>query len=332
VAVLLATIGAVSPSAILVSDVSAQTYPGYAFSHYVTSTSTTAAYNEGCALADDPTLVHDAVVILDFGPAARQTGTSTTYGALIWDANRTYRTTTQIRDIARQFGRGYYLCANSPFTSQLRVAIGVSSDSVIFDGPHGTAWGNMVDDVQSWYVTNHYSSQVSASGAADIELGFNATYTMAKAWGDAFSTASSGFYYNFGDAAGCSLTSSSNGACNNGWNQQKIWTVSWGVAAAGAIPEIYSTTVRTTPNTGKNTNANALEWQMISLYGVLHQGGRQLIYAGSLTQNKACAQVGCASGTNASPANGWTYFYNALNDDTRTDQSLFWASDIMWGY
>jgi hypothetical protein len=42
--------------------------------------------------------------------------------------------------------------------------------------------------------------------------------------------------------------------------------------------------------------------------------------------------VGCASGTNASPANGWTYFYNALNDDTRTDQSLFWASDIMWGY
>jgi hypothetical protein len=79
---------------------------------------------------------------------------------LIWDANRTYRTTTQIRDIARQFGRGYYLCANSPFTSQLRVAIGVSSDSVIFDGPHGTAWGNMVDDVQSWYVTNHYSSQV----------------------------------------------------------------------------------------------------------------------------------------------------------------------------
>lgn len=148
VAVLLATIGAVSPSAILVSDVSAQTYPGYAFSHYVTSTSTTAAYNEGCALADDPTLVHDAVVILDFGPAARQTGTSTTYGALIWDANRTYRTTTQIRDIARQFGRGYYLCANSPFTSQLRVAIGVSSDSVIFDGPHGTAWGNMVDDVR----------------------------------------------------------------------------------------------------------------------------------------------------------------------------------------
>jgi hypothetical protein len=74
---------------------------------------------------------------------ARQTGTTTTYGALIWDANRTYRTTAQIRDIARQFGRGYYLCANAPFTSQLRVAIGISSDSTIFAGPTarpGATW------------------------------------------------------------------------------------------------------------------------------------------------------------------------------------------------
>ena len=331
-ALALALICALAPAQI-VSTVEAATYPGYTTSHYVTSTSTTAAYNEGCALADDPTLPATSVVILDFGPAVKDvTNGVTTYGTWIWDANRTYRTTTQIRDIARQFGRGFWLCSNSPFTDKLRVAIGVSSDSIIFDTAHGTAWGNMVDSVQSWYVTNGYSTQVSAAGAADIELGFNATYTMAKHWGDAFSAASDYFYYNFGDAAGCSTTSSDNSTtnCNGSWTQLQLWTLSWGVAAAGSIPEVYSTTAKTTPHTHLATNNNALAWEMISLYGSRFQGGRPIGFAGSLTQHQADTTD---PGTDLAPNLGWQYLWNATSDDSRTTlNSLPWASDLKWGY
>ena len=256
----------------LVPAVSAQSYPGNTTSHYVKSLSTTAAFDEGCSTADEPSEPASAVVILDFGPAARNiTNGVTTYGAILWDAGRTYRTTTQIREIARQFGRGFWICSNA--TDQLRLAVGISSDSSMFDAAHGTAWGNMVDAVQSWYVSNGYSAQVRAAGAADIELGFNATYAMVKRWGDAFSLASGAFYYDFGDASGCSTTSSDNSstACTGPWTQQQIWTVAWGIAAASAIPEIYSTTERLTPNDRQPTNNNALAWQQISLYGARFQ-------------------------------------------------------------
>lgn len=316
-----------------VAPAAANTYPGYTTSHYVRSLSTTDAYNEGCATSDEAALPANSIVVLDFGPAAKNvTNGVTTYGAILWDVGRTYRNTTQIRDIARQFGRGFWLCSNSPYTDLLRVALGISSDSIIFDTAHGTAWGNMVDDVQSWYVANGYSSQVSAAGAADIEVGFNATYTMGKHWGDAFSNASSYYYYNFGDAAGCSTTSSDNSStsCTGSWTQAQIWTLSWGVPAAGAIPEIYSTTERLTPNKKLPTNNNALAWQMISLYGQRFQNGRRIGFAGSFTQSQANTTD---PGTDAPPNKGWSYLWNAVNDDSRTSlSSLGWATDIKSGY
>lgn len=316
----------------LVPAALAQAYPGSTTSHYVKSLSTIAAFNEGCATADEATQPSNAVVVLDFGPAARDiTNGVTTYGALLWDAGRTYRTTGQIRDLARQFGRGFWFCSNAPNTDQLRLALGISSDSSMFDGAHGSAWGTMVDDVQAWYVSNGYASQVRAAGAADIELGFNATYAMAKRWGDAFSAASDAFYYNFGDASGCSTTSSDNSttACTGSWTQQQIWTVSWGIAAASAIPEIYSTTQRLTPTKRLPTNNNALAWQQISLYGARFQQARPIGFAGSLTQRQSTSDPG----TNLAPDKGWAYLANAVSDDVRTSlNSLPWASDIKWGY
>lgn len=316
----------------LVPVAAAHTYPGNTTSHYVKSLSTVAAFNEGCSTADEATEPANAVVILDFGPAARDiTNGVTTYGALLWDANRTYRTTSQIRDIGRQFGRGFWSCSNAPSTDQLRLALGISSDSSMFDAAHGTAWGTMVDGVQAWYVSNGYASQVRAAGAADIELGFNATYAMVKRWGDAFSAASDAFYYNFGDASGCSTTSSDNSStsCTGPWTQQQVWTVSWGIAAASAIPEIYSTTQRLTPNKRQPTNNNALAWQQISLYGARFQGGRPIGFAGTLTQQQSTSDPG----TDLAPDKGWAYLDNAVSDDVRTSlNSLPWASDIKWGY
>jgi len=53
---------------------------------------------------------------------------------------------------------------------------------------------------------------------------------------------------------------------------------------------------------------------------------------GSLTQAAACSQVGGCSGTNNSASTGWTQLYNALNSDSRSAQSLSWASDLRYGY
>jgi hypothetical protein len=310
----------------------AHTYPGNTTSHYVRSLSTLSAYNEGCSTAQEATEPATAVVILDFGPAARDiTNGTTTYGAILWDASRTYRTTAQIREIARQFGRGFWSCSPEPGTDLLRLALGISSDSSMFDTAHGSAWGSMVDAVQSWYVSNGYASQVRAAGAADIELGFNATYAMVKRWGDAFSAASDQFYYDFGDASGCSTTSSDNSttSCTGPWTQQQIWIVSWGIPAASAIPEIYSTTQRLTPNKRLPTNNNALAWQQISLYGARFQGGRPIGFAGSLTQAGSSSDAG----TDLAPEKGWAYLDNAVSDDVRTSlNSLPWATDIKWGY
>src|SRR3954468_15127545 len=65
----------------LIAIVSAQAYPGNTTSHYVTSLSTSAAYSEGCSTADEVSQPSNAVVILDFGPAARDISNGvTSYG------------------------------------------------------------------------------------------------------------------------------------------------------------------------------------------------------------------------------------------------------------
>jgi hypothetical protein len=88
------------------------------------------------------------------------------------------------------------------------------------------------------------------------------------------------------------------------------------------MPEIY-----------RNDALNAWQWQWLSLYSRVYQGGYFYV-VGSMTQWGACQQVSdpdCETLDNT-PSQGWTQLALALNSDPITAQSNpDYSTDIKWG-
>jgi hypothetical protein len=320
----------------------ANTYPGYVHSHYITSTSTTAVHTAGCSLGSAVAGGHapdDVVVVLDFGYPDLE---GSTWGVLLITSSYPFVSLSSVATIAENFAGGYWAC--SPVGTTLELAIGENTSRVVDDAGHthyyfnssnGTAFANMVDTVNAWLVSNGYSSQVTASGAADMESGSGwQTPTGDRAWAAAYAAASSSKYFDFGDAAGCSRTSYNNSqTCNGGFTQNDYWYLAWGASPAFPLPEIYNDT-NITVGGSYSSDANAIQWEMIKRYGVNYQSSYMTIQ-GDMTQRTACNEVGGCSGVDNTPSEGWGDLYNALNHHTspsQTSQSLRWATDIEWGY
>jgi len=314
-------------SAVLPSPVSAQTFPGYSVSYYMTSHDGTVAYNAGCAVGQAASSGGRPVsetIVMDFGAPGYDTnaqGQIISYGAWFFSPGYGYQTTSVITNLVYDFGEGFYDCSTA--TPVIVIAAGVASEGAAFIAGHGTAWGQMVNAINALFVSHHLSSQVSAYGALDAENESGwAGYSANKAWADAFSAASNYLYLDFGDAGGCSTTSYNNSVkCNLNWTQSMFFYLSWGAPDAVPFPEIYAT-----------SGANALQWKMIVLYAYVYGGATSMDIWVSLTQAAACVQKGGCSGTNNSASAGWTQLHNALISDSRTTQNLNWASDIRYGY
>jgi len=322
----------------------AASYPVYTYSSYVTTMNGTSAYNAGCALGTKVSAGSrpaDAFVILDFGFPIYQ---SSKWGTLLNTASYPFESTAAIATVVENFGHGWYECSPSgPY--KVRVGIGENSANVVvggvahnyFTSGDGTAWAGLAVSVNSWFATNGYSSQVSAAGAADIENASGwASASSAEAWLDAFSNATSYAMYDFGSANGCSYANTyADNPCNSSWTTSDEWYVSWHGVAYPA-PEDYNQTY-SCANQGcsyGNVDRNSRQWEAISRYGYHHQSGAIRIEA-VVTQHEACAQNGCSSGTNNTPAQGDGDMYNALNHDyapSETGQSLDWTTDFEWGY
>jgi hypothetical protein len=320
--------GAVALAGQLVTalPVAAQTYPGNSVSYYMTSHDGQAAYNAGCTLghaATNGSRPSSERIIMSFGAPGYVTngsGQITSYGAWFYLPGSGYQTTSVIANVVENFGAGFWAC--SSYTPTLMIAAGVTSEASLIAG-HGTAWAQMVNQINAYFVAHQYSGQVSARGALDAEneTGW-ATYTADKAWADAYSSAGSYLYFDYGDAGGCSTTSYNNSVfCNLSWKQSMFYYLSWGALLAVPFPEIYAT-----------SGANASQWKMIVLYAYAYGGATSMDISASLTQYAACSQKGGCSGTNNTASAGWTQLYNALNSDSRSAQSLYWASDIRYGY
>jgi hypothetical protein len=320
---LVAIAGLVAVAVITPSRVAAQSFPGYSISYYMTSHNGTAAYNAGCSIGQAasnggrPVSEH---VVLDFG-APGYDSSAHTYGAWFYSPGYGYQTTAVITNIVYDFGEGFYDCSTS--TPNLVIGAGVTSEGAGFITAHGTAWGHMINSINSLFVSHNLSSQVTAYGAIDAEneSGWG-SYAADKAWADAFSAADNYLYWDFGDAGGCSTTSYNNSVpCNLSWTQAMFYYLSWGAADGLPFPEIYAT-----------SGANASQWKMIVLYAYVYAGATTMDIDASLTQAAACVQKGGCSGTNNSASAGWTQMHNALISDSRTTQNLYWASDIRYGY
>lgn len=312
---------------------SAQSYPGATNSHYMETVDGATLYNQGCTLGQAATsgsAPSNAIVVLDFG---QPWVSGSTYGAKYWyGTGGTFASTSTIANAVEQFGKGFYACSSS--TPRLRVASGVNSDSSYVGTSHGAAWGAMVKSINGWFSSNGYTSQVSAAAAIDIESGFSASASMARAWTDGVGQNAGVASYDFGAASGCSwtgYTSPPGYQCNGNWYQDDYWYVSWGAAAAWPLPIVYNQTIITLPN-GLPSDPNAQQWEMIRRYGSAYKSGA-VVMEGDMTQHTACHQPGhSCSGTDNTQATGWTHLYNSVNAYTPSQGNLPWATDIMWGF
>jgi len=100
--------------------------------------------------------------------------------------------------------------------------------------------------------------------------------------------------------------------------------LSWGLAAAYPLPQIYRTDA-----------VMAKQWYGLSLY-TKNLTGSSMWIMGSLTQSTACAQVGCSAQTANTPSQGWTQLWNAVNckyfttSTCPTGQTLTYSTDMSW--
>lgn len=219
-------------------------------SYYITTSSTSTAYDHGCNHGAAAAIGEEQVVILDFGGQNSGNTGTLAFGSA---GSLTYAT---IRSIAEQFAFGFWVCTAANTTATVQVALGTNNSVSTPTNAQGTSWASQVNSVQSWI--NTHAGQAIAYGADDIEPGFG-TYPPMYDWVTGFS-GHNALFYNFGSADGCPQTTHTNSpACNNGWTQYREWYVSWGVSSGLVIPEIFY-------------NAQANQWEQISLYGSTVRG------------------------------------------------------------
>ena len=84
-----------------------------------------------------------------------------------------------------------------------------------------------------------------------------------------------------------------------GWSTANEYTLSWGLAPAFAVPEIY-------------IPIQAQQWYQISLWGRTH-GQTRIYFTAALSEYNACG--GCDNTYYQS----WSQMQNAVNGDSRTN-------------
>lgn len=267
------------------------------WSFYITSSSTSAAYNLGCNQGHyDANLGNiNSAVVLDFG---MQTSSGS------YDFSNAYLSYAQIEAVAEEFSHGYWACTGSDATSVLDLGIGTSNwTNGVVTYSAGQAWANAVNAAENYNQSQGYSSQVTLMGADDIEPSWH-DHTSTINWVNGYASVGGSLYMDYGSADGCSTSSASNSSCNNGWTQDNEWYVSWGASPAVPTPEIYNSSM-------------AWQWQKISLYGALSHGSRLNIWA-PWDENSG----------DYNTTQAWNALWNDLNSDSRTAQDFLYSMEI----
>ena len=287
---------------------------GITRSYYMADGSRDGARNLGCAQGDKT-----GRMSLYFGaPTAVGGG----YGATLWGAPN--MATTGIAEVVKEFARGYVWCRRSPDYT-LFIGVGTSNSTIDrhSDGwlrSHGRAWSGMVAIVAAW-ADQHYPGRVRVYGAVDMEPSWS-SFDKARQWMAGYDTVNGrrGVHAN-NSADGCPQERSNNGGCSNGWNQERVWRVSWAWDPALPIPQIYAT-----------SGANARQWHMIDRYGAARGDG--LYFYGAMAQRAACVRAGGGCrGTDftAQQSHDHLLWYTNSHPATRQER-IDSPTDIDWHY
>lgn len=215
---------------------------------------------------------------------------------------------------------GYYSCLLEDFSSHLTIAVGTNN---YFGGyvtyAHGQAWAEMINDINSWLISNGYSGQVLAVGASDIEIGWN-TPQISHDWVAGYDSANEWPLYSFGDAAGCPPSGECGTSSFPSWTQEDVWFHAWGAPPSYPLPLIYA-----------NSGINANQWYEMSVYSY-EAHGEAITFVGAVTQFQACQQrpSPICDLLDNTPGEGWSQLRGFLNSDPRTMQNLPWVTDFKW--
>lgn len=296
-----------------------QAQPHTSASYYVTSSSTTTAYNHGHAQGVADSLLSpwpNSEVVLDFGGQyADGSGTLMINGARLTNA--------QIEAIAEQYSLGYWYGTGSDTTSEVKLAIGTNNSYYDVSQAGGNTWAGVINDVRQWNSLNPpgpyccVSSQANAIGGNDIEPGWQQP-GPSEAWATGFSTGSVTTYVDYGSADGCTTLSSSNTHCFWGYSQNcgcyaywwasDVQNVSWGNPAAFPLPEVY---VCCQENT----------WLNVSYESYFQPGQVRLYFEGPMDENPR------ATNTYTS-AQAWHNLWTTLNSYTQTAGDMTYSTEL----
>jgi hypothetical protein len=146
---------------------------------------------------------------------------------------------------------------------------------------------------------------------------------MTRTWITGFEQSGGNFLLHFGDASGCPYEDNPQWVCNNGWELEDLWYVSWGADSALPLPLIYL-----------NDGVHAKQWAYLSQYSVAEHGYR-MDFTGVFTQYQYCEQWGSATWSNCdrtdnTPEEAYLQLTTELNKYPATAQDLRWKTDIRW--
>jgi hypothetical protein len=152
----------------------------------------------------------------------------------------------------------------------------------------GADWANKVVDLLT------PGTGVSVVGANDIEASFFSTQQQAADWEQAYLSVATVKKLIFnGSADGCPTTYGATGqTCAFGWTQAQYYALAGGNdPRIAALPQIYYDT-------------QAVQWGNIDA-----TGGKNIHFAGALTEHNAACGADCAM----TPQQGWAALYHALS-------------------
>jgi len=266
---------------------------------YVTSTSASDIETIGCnqGTSDLDGNYPYRLSLFDFG-AQLSDGSGST---LITAVNVT---TAQIKALAEDYAANWYGCTVTDFTTFNTIVVGTNNSRASANtSSDGEAWANMIDSLNTWASNQGYTGQLSFSGGNDMEPSWGGSSSAPDTinWSNSYDTHSAGgLMFDYGSADGCPQSSHDNGNCNNGWDQQNIYNVSYGTPDAVPLPEIYF-------------NGMQQEWQEISWWGVSDHGA--YFIEGPMNEH----DLDSSSYTHTQ---AWDNLWNTLNAHDATAQNL----------
>lgn len=299
--------------------------PLYSTSYYLTTVDDSFIYNLGCALGtrdqNEPG-AQDSVAVLDFSfpVCSEEDG----FGADLFNYGPI--SLPEVKQAVRQFANGYYTCSGSDNDSNLVIGVGTNNKPISCDthekaAAHGSAWSDMVSEINQQMFSDGIFHQVQAYGASDIELGWN-TPEWTRAWLGGFEQNGENLLLHFGDASGCPYEDKPWYTCGTSafpeWTLEDVWFVSWGSPSALPLPLIYLT-----------SGVHAKQWAYLSQYSV-NQHGYRMDFTGVFTQSQYCDQFSWCDGTDNTPFEAYMQMENELAKYETTQQSLHWKTDIRW--